>query len=78
MSTKGNRQINEKDILWADLIVLMENWHKSKLMAQYRGIVQIPKTEVLNIPDEYKYMDDELIEIMKPQIDFLLKKYFDI
>jgi predicted protein tyrosine phosphatase len=78
ISTKGNRQINEKDILWANLIVFMENWHKSKLTAQYRGTVQIPKTEVLNIPDEYKYMDDELVEIMKPQIDFLLKKYFDI
>ena len=78
LSSKGNHQINEKDISWADLIIFMENWHKSKLIAQYRGTVRIPKTEVLNIPDEFKYMDDEMIEIMKPQIDFLIKKYFKI
>ena len=64
--------------MWADLIVLMENGHKSKLIRQFRGTTPIPQTEVLNIPDAYGYMDDALIEKLKPQIDFLIRKHFGI
>ena len=78
LSPKGNHQVNEKDIQWADLIIFMESWHKYKLMAQYRGTVQFPVTEVLGVPDEYQYMDEELIEMLESQIDHLLKKHFGI
>ncbi len=78
LSTKGIRQATEKDILWADLIIFMENAHKSRLMAQYRGTINFPKMEVLDIPDDYGYMDDELIDLIKPQVDYILKQYFDI
>jgi predicted protein tyrosine phosphatase len=78
LSTKGNRRVTEKDISWADLIIFMENWHKSKLKAQYRGTIDFPKMEVLNIPDDYRYMDDDLINLIKSQVDYLLKQYFDI
>jgi predicted protein tyrosine phosphatase len=78
VTTKGNHQINEKDIQWADLIIFMESWHRSKLMAQYRGTIKFPTTEILGIPDEYQYMDQELIEILKDQVDYLLKKHFNI
>jgi predicted protein tyrosine phosphatase len=78
LSTKGNHQVNEKDIEWADLIIFMENGHRAKLMAQYRGSMKFPYTEVLNIPDEYQYMDDDLVEILKVQVDYLLKKHFGI
>jgi predicted protein tyrosine phosphatase len=77
-STKGYHQVNENDIRWADLIIFMENRHKSKLTAQFRGRVPFPPTEVLGIPDEYEYMDEELIEILKPQVDYLLQKHFSI
>jgi predicted protein tyrosine phosphatase len=56
----------------------MENWHKSKMIHQFRGTTPIPKTEVLNIPDEYEYMDEELIDNLKHQIDFLIKTHFGI
>ena len=78
LSTKGNHQVNENDIQWADLIIVMEGWHRSKLFAQFRGTVQLPRTEVLNIPDEYQYMDEALIEILESQIDYLLKQHFSI
>lgn len=78
VSTKGNHQVNEKDLKWADLIIFMENGHRAKLMAQYRGSIDFPYTEVLNIPDEYQYMDNDLVEILKVQVDYLLKKHFGI
>ena len=78
LSTKGNRQVTEKDVIWADLIIFMENWHKSKLTAQFRGTTHFPKMEVLNISDDYRYMDDELIDLIQPQVDYLLKQYFNI
>ena len=69
ISTKGNHQVNERDIQWADLIIFMENWHRSKLMAQYKGIIQFPRTEVLDIPDEYQYMDEELITYVQDTVN---------
>ena len=29
----------------------------------------MPKVEVLHIPDEYKYMDEELIEIIRSETE---------
>ena len=71
VSPKSNRKINEKDIEWADLILVMENDHKQKIKKLYSH-VEIPTIEVLNIPDEYEYMDEELIEILNEKIEVFI------
>ncbi|WP_375560835.1 low molecular weight protein tyrosine phosphatase family protein [Bernardetia sp. OM2101] len=71
VSPKSNRKITEKDIEWADLILVMENNHKQKIKKIYSHL-EIPTIKVLNIPDEYEFMDEELIEILTEKIDFYL------
>ncbi|MEL6660154.1 MAG: protein tyrosine phosphatase [Bacteroidota bacterium] len=53
-------RVSRKLIDWADLIFVMENHHKARLPELYGGSVE-KEVVVLDIPDEYQYMDEELI-----------------
>lgn len=71
LSQKSDRKISENDIHWADLILVMENEHRSKLRELYNHL-ELPKTVVLDIPDDYEFMDDELIELLKDKIELYI------
>lgn len=64
-------RINEKLILWADLILVMEYEH-SKRLRQLFGNLDLPRTEVLKIKDNYDYMDEKLISILTEKIKIYL------
>jgi len=67
-SPKAKRTINAKDIQWADVIFVMEEKHKSRLKAQFTRLLNYKDVQVLDIPDEYQYMDNDLVEIMKQTV----------
>ena len=69
MSSKSSHQISDKDILWADLILVMERKYKSWILGKYQHL-QLPLIESLDIPDEYEYLDDELVEIIKTSVEY--------
>ena len=49
-------------ISWADIIFAMEKKHKQRLMEKFAFAVSNKNIIILDIPDEYQYMDPELIE----------------
>ena len=57
-------KVNEKLIEWADLVFVMEKHHKQFLTQKYSFLLDCKNIVVLDIPDEYQYMDEELIEII--------------
>ena len=63
-SNKAKRTVTCGDIQWADLIFVMESKHKKQIQQAYREVVQSKTIYVLDIPDEYKYMDPELVDIL--------------
>jgi predicted protein tyrosine phosphatase len=70
-STSAKKCISEKDINWADLILVMENEHKKRIINQYNHH-ELPKIIVLDIPDEYEYMERELIANIKTSVENIL------
>lgn len=50
---------------WADLIFCMEKMHRRKLNEKFGNHLKGKRIIVLNIPDNYQYMDENLIEILK-------------
>lgn len=74
LSPKSVRKISENDVIWADIILVMERDHRSKIKDLY-GHLEISKLEVLDIPDEFEFMDEELIEILTEKINSILEKY---
>lgn len=77
LSQMSDKRITEKDIHWADLILVMENEHKTRIVKQYMHL-ELPGIEVLYIPDNYEFMDPELIEILKQKINGVLNSVFYI
>ena len=64
--------ITEQDLRWAEAIFVMEEKHKSRLVAAYRRIIQNKPVHVLDIPDEYRFMDPELVEELQRSVGAVL------
>ncbi|MEZ9141697.1 MULTISPECIES: low molecular weight protein tyrosine phosphatase family protein [unclassified Shewanella] len=67
-SPKAKRTVNVKDIQWADVIFVMEEKHKNRLKAEFTRLLNYKEIQVLDIPDDYQYMDSELVEIMQQTV----------
>lgn len=59
---------------WAELIFVMEKRHLSRLQQKFRDAVSTKRVVCLHIPDEFEYMDDDLIDRLRggvaPHVDF--------
>ena len=55
-------------IEWADKILVMEKMHREKLQKRFRAQLNGKKIICLGIPDEYDYMDEELVRILKVKV----------
>ncbi|MGF7080017.1 protein tyrosine phosphatase [Mucilaginibacter sp. UYCu711] len=77
LSPKSDRKISENDLNWANLVLVMETDHRAKIKEIYRHF-QLPKIEVLNIPDEYEYLDEELIQIINEKTNDILKLKYNL
>ena len=71
-SRNAQRTVSESDIRWADLIIAMEDKHRDRLRASFPRAMQFKTVHVLEIPDEFKLMDPELVELLKHSITPLL------
>jgi len=58
-------RVTEKLVSWADIIFVMEKRHKERLLQKFEVLMDTKDVIVLDIQDNYKYMDAELIEILK-------------
>jgi len=57
---------------WAELIFVIERRHKEMILEKFDSASKY-KFIVLDIENDYQYMNDELIEILKRSVDPYLK-----
>jgi predicted protein tyrosine phosphatase len=55
-------------IQWADLIFVMEKQHLHKLSQKFKPYLKNKKVICLDIPDDYDYMQPELVELLKKKV----------
>lgn len=77
LSPKSDRKISEKDVHWADLVFVMEDRQRARIREQY-GHLELPDIKVLNIPDEYEFMNEALVELLTDRINDTLKMIYKI
>jgi predicted protein tyrosine phosphatase len=53
---------------WADIILPMERVQKSKITSKYSQLLRDKKMVVLGIPDQYEYMQPELVAILESKV----------
>ncbi len=73
VSASARRRVTNADIEWADLIFVMEEEHKARLK-QLFGRDLPEHVFVLDIPDEYQFMDPELVGMITAAVDPMLAK----
>ncbi len=73
-SSNAQRTVRQADISWAHIIMVMEQKHKQRLLADYPQLAKFENLHVLDIPDDYQYLDPDLIELLEATIDPLLER----
>lgn len=57
--------LSPEQLEWADLILVMEKTHHNRLTRLFKPHLKGKRIAVLNIPDDYDFMDPALISLLR-------------
>lgn len=60
-------------LAWADVVMVMEPAHRAKLSAKFKSSLGRVRMVCLGIPDDYRYMEPALVELLKERVPPHLK-----
>lgn len=58
-------RLTEKLLQWADIVFVMEKKHKQRIQQKFPQLFNEKEIIVLDIPDDYQFMDEELVLSLK-------------
>ena len=61
--------LSDDQIEWADVIIVMETCHRNRLNRKFKHALAGKRIAVLGIPDDYDFMDNQLIALLKLKCD---------
>lgn len=64
----AKRRVGAKDLRWADVVFVMETEHKAWILTRFEEL-ELPRIEVLDIPDQYECMDPDLQDLLRHTLD---------
>lgn len=69
LSPGAKSKVSEELIQWADLVFVMEEKHEQHIRALFPEATRNRKIIVLDIGDNYYYMDPRLVELIRNKVD---------
>jgi predicted protein tyrosine phosphatase len=60
--------LNAELIEWADSIFVMERTHRNKVQSKFRAQLKDKRLVVLDIPDDFEFMDPALVALLKSRM----------
>ena len=60
--------LSHEQIEWADHILVMETAHRVRLNRKFKRVLAGKRITVLNIPDNYAYMEPALITLLESRL----------
>lgn len=63
------RKLQPADLQWADLLFVMEQAHLRRIRQSMRDELSSVTAVVLNIPDDFQFMDPCLVDLLRERID---------
>lgn len=70
----ANTVISDEILNWADSIIVMEKHHRNYIRQHFPDIYKDKKIVCLYIPDDYDYMQAELIAILRDKMEDVYKR----
>lgn len=74
LSSRARRKLTQKDLEWADLVFVMTYEQRDRLVEEHRSTIRSRDVIVLEIPDDYRYMDPELVELLKERVEPVIEE----
>ncbi|WDI95947.1 phosphotyrosine protein phosphatase [Xanthomonas campestris] len=71
-SPNARKHVSLDDIRWSHSIFVMEEKHKSRMLTEFGRVIANKPIHVLDIPDEYQYMDPKLVDQVKASVEAIL------
>ncbi len=71
-SPSARHPVSQADVLWAHVIFVMEEKHKTRLKDAFRQQLNSKTIHVLDIEDDYQYMQPELVAQLEQAVGALL------
>lgn len=65
--------LSTEQIEWADIIFVMERAHRTRLSKKFKERLRDKRVIVLGIPDEFEFMDDNLVALLKAKVPQFLR-----
>ncbi len=59
---------------WAEIVFVMEKVHRSRLSAKFRRHLNGKRIVCLDIPDDYDYMQPELVRLLEKKVTPFLRR----
>ncbi|QLQ34160.1 MAG: phosphotyrosine protein phosphatase [Candidatus Thiothrix singaporensis] len=66
-------KLSVEQIEWATLIFVMEKAHRNKLSKKFKSHLKDKRVICLNIPDDYAYMQPELVKLLENKVGAYLR-----
>jgi predicted protein tyrosine phosphatase len=66
--------LSSEQIAWATMIFVMEKAHRNRLSAKFRRYLNGKRIICLDIPDDYEYMQPELIKLLETKAGKFLRQ----
>jgi predicted protein tyrosine phosphatase len=60
--------LSAEQLEWSDIVFVMENAHKNRLAKRFRAHLRHTRVICLGIPDDFDYMDPELVRILRTKV----------
>ena len=67
-NSDAEEKLSDELVEWADFIFVMETTHRNKLRKRHRGALKDQRVVVLGIPDEYDFMEPDLVALLKDRM----------
>lgn len=75
LANTATKVLNKEQVTWADMIFVMDQNQMNRLKKKFYHDIQNRKIINLDIPDDYEYMDEALISLLKQRVTkFIIPK----
>lgn len=61
-------------LAWADAVIVMEKRHRDVIRRQYPAVYRQKRVACLQLPDDYLYMEPQLIEVLRERVEEVYRR----
>lgn len=73
LGTDADVPLSPEQLAWAEIVFVMEKVHRNRLSARFRRHLNGKRIVCLDIPDEYAYMQPELVRLLEAKAGRFLR-----